>query len=105
MAKRSTTSTESHYSTIRLLAFVGLVLAGISGLLAFILWILAKFEVTIGWGERARSICSLISQIALFVTVWLAAWDYVKFKSKVWRVLYFVFLVLSILGLFGIGFF
>lgn len=104
MAKRSTTSTESHYSTVKMLAFVGLVLAGIAGLLAFILWLLGKVGVTISWGDRACGICSLISQIALFVTVWLAAWDYVKFKSKVWRILYFVFLVFGILGLFGLRF-
>lgn len=87
-----------------MLAFVGLVLAGIAGLLAFILWLLGKVGVTISWGDRACGICSLISQIALFVTVWLAAWDYVKFKSKVWRILYFVFLVFGILGLFGLRF-
>lgn len=105
MAKRSTTSTESHYSTVKVLAFIGLVLSAIAGLIAFILWLLAKIDVKIGWGERVKGICSLISMISLFVTVWLAAWDYVKFKSKTWRILYFIFLVLGILGLFGIGFF
>ncbi|MGN0824615.1 MAG: hypothetical protein ACI4MB_06085 [Candidatus Coproplasma sp.] len=106
MAKRkTTTSTTSNYSIVKVCAFVGLVLAGVAGLVSFILWLLGKIGVTISWGNRVCSICSLLSQIALFITVWLAAWDYVKYKKKAWRIIYIIFLVLGILGLFGIGFF
>lgn len=103
MAKRSTTSTESHYSTVRLLAFVGLALSAIAGLISFILMLLNKIKVEIKSLSKIEGICGLISTLALFVSVWLAAWDYVKFKSKTWRILYFIFLVLGILGLFGVN--
>ena len=106
MAKRkTTTSTTSNYSIVKVCAFVGLVLAGVAGLVSFILWLLDKVGVYITWGNRVCSICSLISQIALFITVWLAAWDYVKYKKKAWRIIYIIFLVLGILGLFGLRFF
>ncbi|MGN1060807.1 MAG: hypothetical protein ACI4QN_03655 [Candidatus Coproplasma sp.] len=103
--KRTTTSTTSNYSIVKVCSFVGLVLAGLAGLISFILWLLSKLGVTISWGNRVCSICNLLSQIALFVTVWLAAWDYVKSKKKVWRIIYFIFLVFGILGLFGLNFF
>ena len=106
MAKRkTTTSTTSNYSIVKVCAFAGLVLAGVAGLVSFILWLLDKVGVYITWGNRVCGICSLLSQIALFVTVWLAAWDYVKYKKKAWRIIYIIFLVLGILGLFGLRLF
>ncbi|MGN0806490.1 MAG: hypothetical protein ACI4MC_05575 [Candidatus Coproplasma sp.] len=109
MAKKktttTTTSTTSNYSIVKVCAFVGLVLAGVAGLISFVLWLLGKIGVTISWGNRACGICNLLSQIALFITVWLAAWDYVKHRKKSWRIIYIVFLVLGILGLFGLNFF
>jgi fatty-acid desaturase len=45
----------------------------------------------------------LIAQIALFISVWLAAYDFVRNKSRSWKIVYLVFLILSILGLVGLG--
>ncbi len=107
MAKKKTTThtTSSNYPAVKVCAFVGLVLAGVAGIISFILWLLGKIDVHIGWGDRVCGICNLVSQIALFITVWLAAWDYVKSKAKGWKIVYIVFLVLGILGLLGIGVF
>lgn len=108
MAKKkttTTTTTTSNYSIVKTCAFAGLVLAGVSGLISFVLWLLAKLGVSISWVNTACGICSLLSQIALFVTVWLAAWDFVKHRKKSWRIIYIIFLVLGILGLFGLRFF
>lgn len=107
MAKKNktTTTSTSNYSIVKVCSFVGLVLAGVAGLISFVLWLLGKIGVTISWGNRVCSICNLLSQLALFITVWLAAWDYVKHRSKTWRIIYFIFLVFGILGLFGLNFF
>jgi hypothetical protein len=59
--------------------------------------------VHIDWGSRLSGVCSMIAQIALYISVWLAAYDFVRFKGKTWRIIYFVFLILGILGLVGLG--
>lgn len=108
MAKKKTTKTitsTSNYSIVKTCAFVGLVLAGVAGIISFVIWLLSKVGVSISWANTACGICNLVSQIALFVTVWLAAWDFVKYRGKTWRIIYFIFLVLGILGLFGLRFF
>lgn len=107
MAKRTkktttTTTTTSNYSLVKFCAFVGLIVAVIAGIVSFVLWLLGKIDVSIGWGEKVKSICNLVSRIALFITVWLAAWDYVKHKGKSWRMLYLILLILSILSFFGL---
>lgn len=100
--RTTTTTTSSHYPTVKICAFVGLIVAGVAGLLSFVFWLLGVCGVHIDWAGQLISICNLISRIALFVTVWLAAWDYVKFKGKTWKALYLVFLILSILSFFGL---
>jgi hypothetical protein len=105
MAKRDreTSSSNGNYSLVKVCAFWGVVLAGIAGLITFILNLLEKCGVTISWGSSVSGVCSLIAQIALYVSVWLAAYDFVRYKSKGWKIVYLVFLILGILGLFGIG--
>ncbi|MGN0807765.1 MAG: hypothetical protein ACI4MN_04900 [Candidatus Coproplasma sp.] len=91
----------SNYSIVKFCAFAGLLLAGVAGLTSFIIWLLGLIGVTITWANTACNICNLVSQIALFITVWLAAWDFVKHRQKAWKIVYFVFLALGILGLCG----
>ncbi len=104
MAKRktTTTTTSSNYSAVKFCAFVGLIVAGVAGLLSFIFWLLDACGVHIDWSGKVISVCNLISRISLFVTVWLAAWDYVKYKGKTWKIIYVIFLVLGILSFFGL---
>lgn len=100
---RTTTTSSGNYPLVKICAFWGVVLAGVAGLVSFILNLLAKCGVTIEWGGKVAGACSFIAQIALFVSAWLAAWDYVKYKSYGWRVVFWVFFVLGILGLVGLG--
>jgi hypothetical protein len=102
MAKKTnSTSSGSNYSLVKLCAFVGIILTAVAGLISFILNVLGKCGITISWGTKISGICTLVSLIALYITVWLAAYDYVKTKSKTWKIIYFVLLLLCILGLFG----
>lgn len=105
MAKKTnkTTTTSSNYSLVKTCAFWGLVLAGIASLLVFIFAMLAKFGAHFDWAGKVTGACSLIAQIALYVSAWLAAWDYAKYKNKTFKALFWVFFVLSLLGLVGLG--
>lgn len=101
--KTTTTTTTSNYTLVKTCAFWGLVLAGIAGLISFMLYLLGVCGVTIAWGGRVAGACSLIAQIAIYISVWLAAWDFAKNKNTTFRVLFWVFFVLSLLGLVGLG--
>lgn len=105
MAKKKTTtsSSSSNYSLVKVCAFWGIVLAGVAGVITFILRLLQLIEVSIGWGSRVANACSFIAQIALFISAWLAAWDFVKGKGRNWKIVYWVFFILGILGLVGFG--
>lgn len=105
MAKKKETTTvgKSNYSLVKGFAFWGLALTGLAGLLGFIFGLLTKLDIIVGWGNRAASICSLIAQIALLISVWVAAWDYAKHKSKIFKIIYWIVLILSILGVVGVG--
>lgn len=104
--KQKNTTTTSNYSLVKTCAFWALVLSGIAQFISFILQMCYKIfsdkvNQSLGWLAKLSSVCSLISQIALFITVFLAAWDYVKGKGKNWRTVYWVFLIVAILGFVG----
>ncbi len=109
MAKKSTTSKKTttvyagHYSLVKVCAFWGVVLAGVAGLISFILKLLEACGVIITWGSKVSGACSMVAQLALFISAWLAAYDYVRNKPKAWKTVYIVFLILGILGLVGLG--
>jgi hypothetical protein len=105
MAKKNnnSTSSTSNYSLVKVCAFWGVVLAGVAGLITFLLNVLDKAGVHIDWGSRVSGVCSLIAEIAVFISVWLAAYDYVRGKGRTWKTVYWIFLILSILGLVGLG--
>lgn len=101
--KTTTTTTTSNYSLVKTCAFWGLILAGIASVLTLIFALLAKLGAHFDWAGRVTGICSLVAQIALYISAWLAAWDYAKHRSKTFRILFWVFFVLSLLGLVGFG--
>ena len=46
---------------------------------------------------------NLIASIALLIGVAFPAWDYVKYKKKVWRIVYWVALAVYVFGVvFGV---
>lgn len=110
MAKKRTTTTytttTSNYPIVKATAFWGIIISGIVGLINFIISILVKFDIIKGAGGvvgRVLSAMNLIAQIALFISVFLAGWAHSRGKSQVWRTLFWVFVVLAILGILGVN--
>ncbi len=96
--------TNGHYSIVKLCAFWGVILAGVAGLINFIVVLLEKMHVDVSWwGSKISGACNVISQIALLVSAWIAAYDYVKNKSKAWKIVFLVFFILTLLGFVGIN--
>ncbi|MDE6586275.1 MAG: hypothetical protein K2K80_06320 [Clostridia bacterium] len=105
MKRRRNTSgnTTSNYELIKFCAFWGLAIAAIAACISFVLRILGVLDVKIGWAERVVGICNTISQIALLVTVILAAYRYVVGKKTVYKAFFWVAVILIVLGLVGIN--
>ncbi len=105
MAKRNKTKTYSdgNYSAVKLFAFWGLVFSGAAGLVSFIFGLFAKLQIYVGWSGKISGLCSLMAQVALLLSVGIAAWAYVKNRARVWKIIYVVALILAILGVVGLG--
>lgn len=104
MAKKktnNTTTTTSNYHWVKVTAFWGIIIAGFAGIITFLLKLLSLCGVTISWGNKVANIFSLISQIAIFISVFLAAYAHSRSMNKTWRIIFWVFVVLAVLGLFG----
>ncbi len=104
MAKRTNRSTNSNYSIVKATAFWGIIISGIAGLVTLVIKILVAAKIITGAGAAVSSalgIMNLIANLALFVSVFLAAYAYSWGKSKTWRILFWVFSVLAFLSLLG----
>lgn len=99
--KTTTTTTTSNYYWVKATAFWGIIIAGIAGIITFLLKLLDLLGVSISWGNKIAGIFSLVSQIAIFISVFLAAYAHSRGKNKTWRIVFWVFVVLAVLGLFG----
>ncbi len=102
MAHKTTTHTTDTGITAKFCAFWGLVFSGATGLISFFFWLLVKCGVTISWSGTVISICNVLSMIGMLVGVGLAAWMYVRGKSKGWKIVFWIAFVLYILGFLGI---
>lgn len=110
MAKKrtTTTTTTSNYPVVKATAFWGIIISGIAGLITLVIKILIAVKLISGAGSAVSSIINimnLVANIALFISVFLAAYAYSRGKSKVWRVLFWVFAVLAFLSLLGFNLF
>lgn len=99
MAKKkrttTTTTTSSTHSLIRLLAFIGIFLSAL-------LFVVGAILNWCGLGN-ITSILNLIAQLSLLVAVAFPAWEYVKYRRKVWKVVYWVALAIYVFGVvFGV---
>ena len=106
MAKRKTTrtTTTNNYSIVKATAFWGIIISGIAGIITFIIRVLIACKLITGAGSAVNSvlgIMNLIANLALFVSVFLAAYAHSKSKSKSWRTLFWVFAILAFLSLLG----
>ena len=93
---------------VEVCAFWGMVVAAFSHFFG------GLFNALLGWLHdldpkmvnilgRVANICQLLGSIALLVAIAVPAYQFVKYKSKGWKVFYWIALVLFILGVvFGI---
>lgn len=107
MAKKSkttTTTTSSNYSIVKATAFWGIIISGFAGIITLIIRILIAFKLIENAGSTVNSIVgimNLIANLALFISVFLAAYAHSRGKNKTWRTLFWVFAILAFLSLLG----
>ena len=106
MAKRSTTTTTttSNYHIVKLTAFWGIIISGIASLVTFIIRCLITWKIIEGAGSTVNTvigIMNLIANLALFVSVFLAAYAHSKSVTKVWRTLFWIFSIIAFLSILG----
>ena len=102
MSNKNTTHSSDTGATAKFCAFWGLVFSAIAGIVSFVFWVLLKLGVQISWAGSVMSICNLLSMLGMLVGVGLAAWMYVRGKTKGWKIVFWVAFVLYILGILGI---
>lgn len=90
MSKKDTTHTSERRSFTKFCAFWGIVIA------VALLIITAIFNAIGGSLGILGSLFDLIAKIALIVAVAFPAYDYVKGKTKAWKIIYWIALVLYI---------
>ena len=89
-------------------AFWGMVIAGFThffgGLFrALIKWVFSNSSVA-SILNRIADICTLLGNIALLVALIIPAWQFVKYKSKGWKVFFWIALVLFVVSVvFGVA--
>lgn len=104
--KTTTTTTSSNYYWVKVTAFWGLIIAGIVGIVNFIISLLVKLEIISGAGStlgRMIGVMGLISQLAFFISAFLAGYAHSRGKSQGWRITFWIFAVLALLGILGVN--
>ena len=87
MAKRQRTEAQARRSFVKLCAFVGLILA------AFLFVFGGLFQ-----GSAAGSVLELVGKLALLVAIAFPAYEYSRGCGKVWRIIFWIALVIYIAG-------
>lgn len=103
MSKKSNEPT-TNYGIVKVTAFWGIIISGIAGIITFVIQCLIRWNVIGSAGAvmgTVISVMNLIANIALFVSVFLAAYAHSKSKTKVFRVLFWIFSILTLLGILG----
>ena len=99
---------KSSHSWTQICAFWGMLIAAFSYLFDGLFNCLIKWIDNISYDlahtlSTIASICKLLGSIALLVAIAAPAWEFVKYKRKVWKVFYWIALVVYILGVtFGL---
>ena len=97
----------SSYTWTEICAFWGMIIASVSyifsGLFRFLVnWINDISHDVASILGLVSNIMSLLGSIALLVAIAIPAWQYVKYRSKGWKVVYWIALVVYVLGV-GFG--
>ena len=100
MAKKSNETT-TNYGIIKVTAFWGIIISGFVSFVTFILRIIEACGVSLGAAGRVVGVFNLIANLALFVSVFLAAYAHSKSKSKKFRILFWIFSIMALLSILG----
>ena len=97
--KKKDNKPKSRVTLVDLLAFIGLAAAAILLLVGPILrWVLKKTG-----GEIVLQVLNILSMYCLLAAIAIPAWYFVRHKRKGWKVAYFIFLAVYIIGtIFGV---
>ena len=93
----------TNYGIIKATAFWGIIISGCVSFITFILRIIEACGVSLGGAGWLVGIFSLIANLALFVSVFLAAYAHSKSKSQTFRILFWVFSIMSLLSILGVN--
>lgn len=102
MSDKNSQHTNDTSAAAKFCAFWGLVFSAAAGIVSFFFWLLVQLGVKISWSGTVISICNLLSMLGMLVGVGLAAWMYVKGKTKGWKIVFWVAFALYIVGILGI---
>lgn len=90
--KRQRTESAAKHDLVKLCAFIGILISAIIFVVSGILtWVNGSLG-TIG------AVLNLIAQLTLLVAVAFPAWDYVKYRTQAWRIVYWIALIVYIFG-------
>lgn len=101
MAKKKTTtkSTTSNGEILRFCAFWGMAVAAVLYLISGLIACIAQWTGEVGATlQRICGIISLLGSIAIVIAIAFPAYSYVRGKSKTWKILYWIFLAVFLLG-------
>ncbi len=113
MAKKSTKTnahkttvhaTKSNYGIVKVTAFWGIIISGFVGIVLFIIKCLVRLGIISGAGKTVGSVIgvfNLIANLALFVSVFLAAYAHSKTKGKTFKILFWIFALFALLAILG----
>ena len=99
MSKKSS-ETASNYGIVKATAFWGIIISGIAGIITFIIQCLIKWNVIGSAGSVMNTVLSVLN-LALFISVFLAAYAHSKSKGRTFRILFWIFAVLALLSILG----
>lgn len=91
----------TNYGVIKATAFWGIIISGIVSLITFIIRIIEKCGISLGKASALLGVFNLIANLALFVSVFLAAYAHSREKTKTFRILFWVFSILALLSILG----
>ena len=99
--KKDNNRPASRVTLVDLLAFIALAAAAILLLIGPILrWILTETG-----GGVILQVLNVLAMYCLLAAIAIPAWYFVRHKRKVWKIFYFIFLAVYILGtIFGVTF-
>lgn len=103
MAKRSHTTHSERVDITKFCAFWGMAIAAIMYICSGIINLIIRFvgslsSKTAGALSQAVSIITLLGNIAIIIAIGLPAYGFVRYKTKGWKVFYWIALVIFALG-------